>query len=127
MNSLSLSRSAFKNHLYSKNHTLGKPEFSPDTGTTVNYLAIFIQRKWAAYLAAKMERTLSYNTVFWDYFLVIFQIMMAYKLKILYPVANGRLVFTIAIVYTVQKKQTNQKGRTQSLKRSVTEVVLRNI
>lgn len=74
-----------------------------------------------------MERTLSYNTVFWDYFLVIFQIMMAYKLKILYPVANGRLVFTIAIVYTVQKKQTNQKGRTQPLQRSVTEVVLRNI
>lgn len=74
-----------------------------------------------------MERTLSNNEVFWDYFLVIFQIMMAYKLKILCPAANGRLVFTIAIVYTVQKKQTNQKGRMQSLQRPVTEVVFRNI
>lgn len=74
-----------------------------------------------------MERTLSHNEVFWDYFLVIFQIMMAYKSKILYPAANGRLVFTIAIVYTVHKKPTNQKGRMKSLQRPVTEVVFRNI
>lgn len=55
-----------------------------------------------------MERTLSHSKAFWDYFLVIFQIMMAYKLKILYLAANGRLVFKIAIVYAVYKKQTNR-------------------
>lgn len=53
--------------------------------------------------------------------------MMAYKLKILYPAANGRLVFTIGIVYIVHKKQTNQKGGMQSLQRPVMEVVFRNI
>lgn len=74
-----------------------------------------------------MERTPSHNKVFLDYFLVIFQIMMAYKLEILYPAANGRLVFTIGIVDTVHKKQTNQKGGMQSLQRPVTEVVFTNI
>lgn len=73
-----------------------------------------------------MERSLSYNKVFWDYSLVIFHIMMAYKLEILYPAANGGLVFTIAIVNTFHKKQTNQKRRMQSLQRPVTEVVFKN-